>query len=208
MQSFTCSVFVMEVRISKIVASRSGKVGYISIFSSSNVKDMRNMGKRWELPDSNRVANSSTLFWSRNFNLGEKAISRVITHIQWEQFEIPTGGEHHLTWFEMRVDALLKKESSFFSFTLFSVSSLRNSWMIWGSQVLMIWSSVLLQSAAIFSWRLLQSTGPELLHHKVLTECLHPRERWSHHLSPTHAFFSCPYQHIERSTRSMDENVW
>lgn len=36
----------------------------------------------------------------------------------------------------------------------------------------MTWSSVLLQSAAIFSCRLLQSTGPELLHHTVLTKCL------------------------------------
>lgn len=61
-QYFTCSVFVMEVRISKIVASRSCEVGYISIFSSSNVKDIRNMGKCWQLLESNRIANSSTLF--------------------------------------------------------------------------------------------------------------------------------------------------
>lgn len=164
-QYFTCSVFVMELRISKIVASRSCKVGYISIFSSSNVKDIRNTGKCWQLLESNRFANSSTLFWSSNFNFRDKTISRVIINIQWEYLKISTSGEHYLTWFEMRVDALLKKESSFFSFTLFSVSLLLNSWMILGSQVLMTWSSVLLQSAAIFSCRLLQSTGPELLHH-------------------------------------------
>lgn len=166
-QYITCSVFVMEVRISKIVASRSCKVGYISIFSSSNVKAIRNMGKCWQLLESKRIANSSTLFWSRNFNLGDKTISWVTINIQWEYCRISTSGEHYLTWFEMRVDALLKKESSFFSFTLFSVSSLLNSWMILGCQVLMTWSSVLLQSAAIFSCRLLQSTGPELLNHKV-----------------------------------------
>lgn len=45
------------------------------------------MGKRWELLESNRVANSSTLFWSRNFNLGEKTISRVIINIRWEYFK-------------------------------------------------------------------------------------------------------------------------
>lgn len=45
------------------------------------------MGKRWELLESNRVANSSTLFWSRNFNLGEKTISRVIIDIPWEYFK-------------------------------------------------------------------------------------------------------------------------
>lgn len=89
-QYFTCIVFVMEVRISKIVASRSCKVGYISIFSSSNVKDIRNMGKCWQLLESNRIANSSTLFWSRNFNLGDKTMSRIIINIQWEYFKIST----------------------------------------------------------------------------------------------------------------------
>lgn len=69
---FTCRVFVMIARISRTVDSRSCVVGYISIFSSSNVKDMRNMGKRWELLESNRIANSSTLLWSRNFNWGEE----------------------------------------------------------------------------------------------------------------------------------------
>ena len=43
----TCIVFVMELRISKMAASRSCRVGYISIFSSSKVKAMRKSGKRW-----------------------------------------------------------------------------------------------------------------------------------------------------------------
>lgn len=194
----------MIARISIAVASRSCVVGYISIFSSSNVKDIRNMGKRWELLESNRIANSSTLLWSRNFNLEEtikdhyplSLLSRII-------LEIPTCGQHDLTWLEMSVDALLKKESSFFSLTLLSVSSLLNKWMIWGNQVVMTWSSVLLQSAAIFSCRLLQSTGPELLHHNV----------WivRHHftlISSTFAAFFSTYQHTERSARSSDEKVW
>lgn len=162
------------------------------------------MGKRWRLLESNRTANSSTLFWRRNFNLGDKTISRVINNTRWEN--VSTSGELYPTWFEMRVEALLKKESSFFSFTLFSVSSLLNSWMILGSQVVMTWSSVLLQSAAILSCRLLQSTGPELLHHKVSTEHLDTLKCRSHQCL-WHGLV-CPYQHTERSTRTMDENVW
>lgn len=123
-------------------------------------------------------------------------LSRII-------LEIPTCGQHDPTWLEMSVDALLKKESSFFSLTLLSVSSLLNKWMIWGNQVLMTWSSVLLQSAAIFSCRLLQSTGPELLHHNVWIVRYH----LTHITSPFAAFFST-YQHTERSTRTRDEKVW
>lgn len=63
----------------------------------------------------------------------------------------------------MRVDAQLKKESSFSSLTLFGVSLLVSKWMTLGNQVFMIRSSVFLHSRAILFCRLLQSTGPEAL---------------------------------------------
>lgn len=66
--NFTCSVLVMELRILKTAASRSCGVGYISIFSSSNVKAIWKSGKQWRLLGSKRPTNPSTFVCSRDFN--------------------------------------------------------------------------------------------------------------------------------------------
>lgn len=75
---------------------------------------------------------------------------------------------HHPTWLDMRVDAQLKKDSSFSSLISPSVSLHVTKLMTLGNQVFMMLSSILIHSMAILFRKLLQSTGPKALKPKKL----------------------------------------